>query len=605
MPRLKPTFKTRAKVFTGRRNPGGKVGNNRPDVVSENLLPGIGSEPRPSSDANPQNPQNVVLQKESSSKRKIGSHINNYNQYKGSCSFEGSCNDIVNLGKIEMLLSKIAVCNQCGGSISICTSNRQGHSVNIHMKCNSCAYEVSEYNSNKLQECSGKTEINVRLAYAFRSIGKAEYAANVVCGIMNLPRPPAFKYYTKVVGNAVKEVCEASMREAAEETVGLEENDSDRDITAIFDGTWQKRGHNSLNGVVSAISGETGKVLDVKILTKYCRCRGRLEQKHETGCTANYQGTSGGMESQGILEMFRESEAKYGIRYKYFLGDGDSSAYPNVVKEQPYGPEFEIIKRECVGHVQKRMGSRLRTLKKKWGKTKLADGKSIGGKGRLTNSVINDMQLYYGLAIRRNINSLEGMRTAIWAQYFHMISTNEHPAHSLCPRTADSWCKYQKAKINGEEYDHRQHNHVKPIVMELIKPIFRNLTDRTLLAKCLHGKTQNPSESLNNVIWSRVPKTTFVMKETLKLGAYEAIACFNKGNIVKCEVLHKLGITPGVKCVEAMRDLDESRIKRAEKAISEVEKKCRQKLTAAKRRLEDTYEAQEDPDNPSYGPGMH
>lgn len=44
----------------------------------------------------------------------------------------------------------------------------------------------------------------------------------------------------------------------------------------------------------------------------------------------------------------------------------------------------KIAKLECVGHVQKRIGSRLRSLKKQIGKTRLKYGKHIGGKGRLT-----------------------------------------------------------------------------------------------------------------------------------------------------------------------------------------------------------------------------
>lgn len=79
--------------------------------------------------------------------------------------------------------------------------------------------------------------------------------------------------------------------------------------------------------------------------------------------------------------------------------------YLLTLPQIPYGPNFSIEKLECVGHVQKRMGSRLRKLKLKLGKSKLSDGKTMGGRGRLTNSGINEIQLYYGLAIRRNVKS--------------------------------------------------------------------------------------------------------------------------------------------------------------------------------------------------------
>lgn len=141
--------------------------------------------------------------------------------------------------------------------------------------------------------------------------------------------------------------------------------------------------------------------------------------------------------------------------------------------------------------------------------------------------------------------------------------------------------------------------------MAEVKPIFKDLAAPELLKKCLHGGTQNPSESLNNMIWSRIPKRTFVMLSTLEIGVYEAIACFNLGNIARCKILTNLGIVPGVNCVSALKKLDEARIAKAEKAMDELVKKCRQRATLAKRRLEDEYEEQEDPDNPAYGAGMH
>lgn len=82
---------------------------------------------------------------------------------------------------------------------------------------------------------------------------------------MNLPKPPAFKYYTKILSKAAKEVCLDSIKKAAQETIEL--NDGNTDITALFDGSWQKRGNSSLDGIVSGISADNGKVLDIRILS--------------------------------------------------------------------------------------------------------------------------------------------------------------------------------------------------------------------------------------------------------------------------------------------------------------------------------------------------
>ena len=56
---------------------------------------------------------------------------------------------------------------------------------------------------------------------------------------------------------------------------------------------------------------------------------------------------------------------------------------------------------DCIGHVQKRIGTHLKALRKK---EKLTDGKSVkGSKHRLTDKAIDKLQCYYGNAIRASI----------------------------------------------------------------------------------------------------------------------------------------------------------------------------------------------------------
>ena len=71
------------------------------------------------------------------------------------------------------------------------------------------------------------------------------------------------------------------------------------------------------------------------------------------------------------------------------------------MKADPY-PGLLIQKGECIRHIQKRIYSRLRRLKKVNGKTKLSDDKPLGGVGSLTDKDINRLQNYFGIAIRNN-----------------------------------------------------------------------------------------------------------------------------------------------------------------------------------------------------------
>lgn len=224
--------------------------------------------------------------------------------------------------------------------------------------------------------------------------------------------PTKFKPYNKLLRNVVKEVSLGTMKEAVTlESVESEEGltgNAERNLTIAFDGSLQKRGHSFQNGMVSAISVNTGKVIDVEVLSKACRSKNRLDKVLDETCTANnYKGSSSGMEVVGVSNMFLRSQELHNVKYNKYLGDGDTSAYATIASLKPYGPNFTIEKLECVGHVQKRMGTRLRNLKSKSGKQKLSDGLTIGGRGRLTGSAIQRITTFYGLAIRRNVSSLE------------------------------------------------------------------------------------------------------------------------------------------------------------------------------------------------------
>lgn len=95
------------------------------------------------------------------------------------------------------------------------------------------------------------------------------------------------------------------------------------------------------------------------------------------------------------------------------------------------------------------------------------------------------------------------------------------------PTGNDFWCRSNRATATGENYSPRSHN-------TDMKQIFRGLSNPELLKRYLHGRTQNSNESVNNLIWTRVPKNIFVSKNTLEFSVFEAIATFNNGNIIKC-----------------------------------------------------------------------
>ena len=137
----------------------------------------------------------------------------------------------------------------------------------------------------------------------------------------------------------------------------------------------------------------------------------------------------------------------------------------------------------------------------------------------------------------------------------------------------------------------------------LIKPIFEDLVKDELLVKCLHGKTQNANESINNIIWQKCPKNNFVKKDTLQIGVNSAIFQFNEGPCGVDDVLRYLSIEPGAVLIHISSKRTLKRMSKAALKASEIGKKRRKKLRSIKKGYTDKEKEQER--GPSYISGGH
>ena len=259
-----------------------------------------------------------------------------------------------------------------------------------------------------------------------------------------LSKPAYYKQVDNIL-EALEDEAKEEMRKAGERLRQhiLDENpDKDEnntlDAAVSFDGTWAKRGFTSLTGVVFVISVDTGEILDYYVLSKSCQKCALKKSKDlsdeefeewllEHECDINFAGSSPAMESEGAVVLWERSVERHNLRYKWMVSDGDSKAFNSV--ENVYG-EIKVEKLDCVGHVQKRMGKHLLNLKART-KGKLADGRPIGGTGRLSETKIKQLQKYYGLAIRQNtIGTSNPTRrevdAAVYAMKKNIIATLNH-----------------------------------------------------------------------------------------------------------------------------------------------------------------------------------
>lgn len=505
----------------------------------------------------------------------------------------------VNFGIFKSLFDESGLCcPDCHEVVEFFDNNlkRRGFAHCLSIKCTQCDWIKTCYSSSEVQHKGqpkkGRKmyDINARAVIGFREVGCGYSSMKTLSSFMNTKclAENAFQNINKQALAAYKTAAESSMKLAAIEAKKIDHVDSIPCLRVSIDGSWQKRGHNSLHGIVSAMSGN--KCIDIDIRSKHCfGCRmwqskkGSPEYlcwKVEHQCDVNHEKSSGAMESAGAVAIFSRSLEKHGIIYKEYLGDGDTSSFNDVLKSAPYKDyTVDPIKLECVGHVQKRLGTRLRNLVKGHKGT----DKPISGKGKLTDKCINSMQNYYGLAIRNNTENLYAMKKAVYAILFHFTEFDDiNLRHQFCPRDSKSWCKYWA--LNNKTYQPK--SSIPVWIKTLILPIIKALQSDELLSKCLHGETQNCNEALNALIWSKVPKSTFVSKRTIEIGTYSAIINYNDGCQGVMNVLEHFGIR-GSATSTGTRAKDAKRVQQMKRKSTVESKKQRKKLRSDKKGYSD------------------
>lgn len=103
-------------------------------------------------------------------------------------------------------------------------------------------------------------------------------------------------------------------------------------------------------------------------------------------------------------------------------------------------------------------------------------------------------------------------------------------------------------------------------ILNTIKPVYLQFYSLELLSKCFHGKTQNPNEYLNGIIWQRVPKDIFAGLKILKICVYYVIIQLNDGYKSCLKVKKILNISdPGYFTLKGYDHLDQT--KTADKSV--------------------------------------
>ncbi|GFV73149.1 uncharacterized protein TNCV_3665661 [Trichonephila clavipes] len=154
------------------------------------------------------------------------------------------------------------------------------------------------------------------------------------------------------------------------------------------------------------------------------------------------------MEAVGATRIFQRSIVKRGLKYAHYYGDGDSKGFISV--KDAYGKD-SVTKYECIGHVQKRVGTRLRKLKSK--------NKNLSGKGKLSPTLLlTDCKPIMGLLFVAMLETYPVFSKMLLRLSFiaHQVSRNRCmgtvPSEKIVGATTSEHCfvaKSQKKNIKA------------------------------------------------------------------------------------------------------------------------------------------------------------
>ena len=203
---------------------------------------------------------------------------------------------IINFQISTELIQLVGHCKGCSSTnifIKCTAEERQGFSQKFYLECKDCTWCHGFYSSPEHvfpdKDAKGKNpfQVNVRFVIAFREIGKENEAMRTFTKMMNMPPPLSHQTYNNInlslhniYEKAAKEIMLPAVNGLKEkENVSIDEN---LDIDIGIDGSRQKRGHSSLNGVVTGVPRENKKINDYKVFSKFCKSRALWENKKGT-----------------------------------------------------------------------------------------------------------------------------------------------------------------------------------------------------------------------------------------------------------------------------------------------------------------------------------
>lgn len=171
-------------------------------------------------------------------------------------------------------LALMIICATCKQQMTFSRSAARGLGFKIGVQCG-CK------NIRYIPSCpfvDKAFEINRRIVTAMRLIGVGREGINIFCSIMDIGQGLAIGTYYSCLDNlhlAASAVYDMIISKAAKEEKELilasDPNADPTHFTVSGDGTWKKRGFNSLFGVTTLVGKFSKKVIDTVVKSSFCQ----------------------------------------------------------------------------------------------------------------------------------------------------------------------------------------------------------------------------------------------------------------------------------------------------------------------------------------------
>ena len=458
-------------------------------------------------------------------------------------------NRIINLDELQKYVCEIsmhsATCEGArsvalndGSPVKLVSEERNGFYVVLKSKCVGCDKVFQLKNSEEITTETGNKihDINVRGVWGSMVSGGGCSKLAESMGTMGVPSVHNAKYsqIEHQIGQWWGEVLEEEMKKAGEEERqhAIETNsffEGVPAVTIVCDGGWSKRSHkhshNAMAGVGVIFGLYSKKLLHIGVKNRLCYICSVAENKNidpkPHDCFKNWTESAQAMESDIILEGFLNCESKYGVRYMYMIGDGDSSVYATIQQQVPVWGAH-VTKIECANHSCKCLRVHLEQL--------VADKPQYKGKGKLTKKAIQSIVTGVRCAIRMrskepaSSESIKNLKSDIRNAGRHVLGLHDLCSTDFCKHNNDDgkdkeeindceqedediiyeqcnyWQNVVKEPSEGEVEAIRKGGEVKAVEEGMLKDLYVVLNRTAEKADRLIGNfTSNLAESWMNI----------------------------------------------------------------------------------------------------------